>query len=49
MQRLVDLIEAGAVSSVVDRTFPLEEVPQPLDYLGTGRVRGKIVIEVAVA
>lgn len=46
MQRLVELIEAGALSPVVDRTFPLEEVPQALDYLGSGLVRGKIVIEV---
>ncbi len=45
MQRLVDLIEVGAVSPVVDRTFPLEQTAQALDYLASGRVRGKIVIE----
>jgi NADPH:quinone reductase-like Zn-dependent oxidoreductase len=46
MQRLVDLIESDQLSPLVDRTFPLGQVPQALDYLTTGRVVGKIVIEV---
>jgi NADPH:quinone reductase-like Zn-dependent oxidoreductase len=49
MQRLVELIEAGLLSPVVDSTFPLAQVPQALDHLTTGRVIGKIVIEVAPA
>jgi NADPH:quinone reductase-like Zn-dependent oxidoreductase len=47
MQRLVELIDSGKLSPVVDRTFPLDQVSQSLDYLTTGRAIGKIVIEVS--
>jgi NADPH:quinone reductase-like Zn-dependent oxidoreductase len=40
------LLEAGAVLPVVDRTFPLDEVPEAIRYLRDGRARGKIVITV---
>jgi NADPH:quinone reductase-like Zn-dependent oxidoreductase len=41
-----ELIESGAVTPVVDRTFKLEETPQALEYLESGTARGKIVIAV---
>lgn len=41
---LTELIEAGSVTPVVDRTYPLAEVPDAIDYLRNGQVRGKIVI-----
>ena len=40
------LIQSGQVASVVDRTFPLAEVPAALAYLELGHARGKIVITV---
>ena len=43
---LVDLIEAGKVVPVVDRCYPLTEVPEALRYLGEGHVKGKVVITV---
>jgi len=43
---LKELTEAGKVTPVVDRTYPLSEVPEALRYLGEGRVRGKVVITV---
>jgi alcohol dehydrogenase len=46
MQRLVDLIEAGQLIPVIDRVFPLEHAASALDYLTTGTVAGKVVIEV---
>src|SRR5689334_20455405 len=44
---LKDLIEAGKVTPLVDRTFSLEQVPEAMTYLleGHGR-KGKIVIAV---
>ena len=36
----------GTVAPVVDRTFPLEEVPEALRYLKEGHARGKVVITV---
>jgi NADPH:quinone reductase-like Zn-dependent oxidoreductase len=41
---LKELIEAGKIVPVVDRSFPLGETPDALRYLGTGHARGKIVI-----
>jgi NADPH:quinone reductase-like Zn-dependent oxidoreductase len=29
---------------VVDRTFPLDEIPKAIRYLGEGSARGKVVI-----
>lgn len=41
-----DLIEAGKVTPVIDRHYPLAEAPEALRYLGTGHARGKVVITV---
>ena len=42
-----DLLEAGKVIPVIDKTFSLSEVPGAIRYLETGRARGKVVITVA--
>lgn len=41
---LRDLIESGVVTPVVDRTYPLSEVPEAIRHLEAGRARGKVVI-----
>ena len=41
-----DLIEAGKVAPVIDKSFPLDELPEALRYYGEGRSRGKVVITV---
>ena len=46
---LKELIEAGKVTPVVDRSYPLSEVPQAIRYLEQGHARGKVVITVAAA
>ena len=43
---LRDLLEAGSVTPVIDRTFPLEQVPAAIRALEEGHVRGKLVITV---
>jgi NADPH:quinone reductase-like Zn-dependent oxidoreductase len=43
---LKELIEAGKVTPVIDRTYPLAEVPQAIRYLEQGHARGKVVITV---
>jgi NADPH:quinone reductase-like Zn-dependent oxidoreductase len=40
------LIEAGKVTPVIDRTYPLVEAPDAIRYLAAGHSRGKIVITV---
>ena len=41
---LKELIEAGKLVPIVDRTYQLSEVPEALSYFGEGRHKGKIVI-----
>ncbi len=46
LEILKDLIEAGKVAPVIDRTYPLEQVPDAIRYLEEGHARGKIVITI---
>ena len=39
-----EFMEAGRVRSVIDRTYPLREVPEAVRYLEEGHARGKVVI-----
>jgi NADPH:quinone reductase-like Zn-dependent oxidoreductase len=43
---LTELIAAGKVRPVIDRRYPLAEVPDALRYLESGRASGKVVISV---
>jgi NADPH:quinone reductase-like Zn-dependent oxidoreductase len=43
---LKDLIEAGKVTPVIGRTYPLAAAPEAIDYVGLGHARGKVVITV---
>jgi NADPH:quinone reductase-like Zn-dependent oxidoreductase len=44
---LRDLVEAGEVTPVIDRTYGLSEVPEALAHFGKGHVQGKVVITVS--
>jgi NADPH:quinone reductase-like Zn-dependent oxidoreductase len=46
MTELAALLESGKVTPVIDRRYPLAEVPEAIRYLETGRARGKVVITV---
>jgi len=41
---LKELIEAGKVTPVIDRMYPLSETPEAFRYLDEGHARGKVVI-----
>jgi NADPH:quinone reductase-like Zn-dependent oxidoreductase len=38
------LLDSGVVVPVIDRCYPLRELPEAMRYLGSGHARGKIVI-----
>jgi NADPH:quinone reductase-like Zn-dependent oxidoreductase len=44
---LRDFLESGRVTPVIDRTYPLRQVPEAIRYLEEGHARGKVVITVA--
>lgn len=41
---LKELIEAGKVTPVIDKTYRLDESPKALAYVGEGHARGKVVV-----
>jgi NADPH:quinone reductase-like Zn-dependent oxidoreductase len=43
---LKDLVESGKITPIIDRTYPLSEVPEAIRYLEEGHARGKVVITV---
>ena len=43
---LAELIEAGKVKPVIDRTYPLAETAEAIRYLELGHARGKVVVTV---
>jgi NADPH:quinone reductase-like Zn-dependent oxidoreductase len=44
LERLTELIESGKLTPSVDRTYPLDRVPQAMRHLVAGNARGKIAI-----
>ncbi len=46
MLALRELMQAGKVIPVIDRRYPLHELPAAIEYLETGRARGKVAIRV---
>jgi NADPH:quinone reductase-like Zn-dependent oxidoreductase len=46
VERLGELIAAGQLRPVIDRTYPLSEVAEALRRVHEGRARGKVVITV---
>jgi NADPH:quinone reductase-like Zn-dependent oxidoreductase len=43
---LADLITAGQVTPVLDRTYPLDDAADALRHVATGHARGKVVVTV---
>lgn len=40
------LVEAGSVTPVIDRTYPLIQTPEAIDHVAAGHARGTVVISV---
>jgi NADPH:quinone reductase-like Zn-dependent oxidoreductase len=47
LAELAELIDAGRITPVIDRTYPLGEAPEAIRRLVSGGAVGKIVITVA--
>jgi NADPH:quinone reductase-like Zn-dependent oxidoreductase len=46
LNRVKELIEAGEVTPVIDKTFPLDQSARGVSYVDEGHARGKVVITV---
>jgi len=46
LHEIASLIEEGAVRPVIDKVFPFESTNEALDYVESGRAKGKVVIKV---
>ena len=46
MTSLAELVESGKLNPVIDRTYPLAEVPEAIRHLEEGRARGKLAIAI---
>jgi NADPH:quinone reductase-like Zn-dependent oxidoreductase len=46
LERLTDLIASGQVTPSIDRTYPLDQVPDAMRHLASGQVRGKAAITI---
>lgn len=44
LETITQLCETGKVKLVIDKRYPLSEVPEALRYLGEGHTRGKVII-----
>ncbi len=46
LQRISELVDSGALRTVIDRTFAFEDTPDALAYVASGRAKGKVVVTV---
>lgn len=46
LRALAELIEAGKVTPVIDRSFALGDAPAAIEYMHAGKARGKVVITI---
>jgi NADPH:quinone reductase-like Zn-dependent oxidoreductase len=46
LDRITGLIDSGQVTPSIDRTYPLEQVPEAMRQLAAGQVRGKVAVTI---
>ncbi|MCB0666125.1 MAG: NAD(P)-dependent alcohol dehydrogenase [Saprospiraceae bacterium] len=46
LQEMSGILNNGIIKAMIDRTYPLPEVPEAMNYFMQGKVKGKIVIKI---
>ena len=49
LEEVTERCRSGRITAVIERTYPFEQAADALRHLGEGRVRGKLVLDVAGA
>jgi NADPH:quinone reductase-like Zn-dependent oxidoreductase len=44
VETLKELLAAGSVRPVIDRTYPLSQIVDALRYFDDGKARGKVIV-----
>ena len=47
LRQLAELLDAGAIRTVVTKAYPLSQAPDAWRYPMSGHTRGKVVLEVS--
>lgn len=43
---IADLIETGVINPVIDKVFPFAEMNEAMEYVSSGRAKGKVVVKI---
>jgi NADPH:quinone reductase-like Zn-dependent oxidoreductase len=46
LEKITQLIEAGIIKPVVDKVYPFDHAQQALEYVESGRAKGKVVLKI---
>ena len=41
-----ELLELGKVAPVIEKSYPLNEIPSAMRYVAKGHARGKVVVQI---
>ncbi len=44
MTALKEFLQSGRLTPIIDRTYPLDKVPEAMRYMQDGNAKGKIII-----
>lgn len=47
LYQIADLVEAGKIKPIVDKEYPFSQMNEALQYVNTGRAKGKVVVQIA--
>lgn len=45
LSKITELVEAGKIKPVVDQTYDFIQIKEALQYVNTGRAKGKVVLQ----
>lgn len=47
LSQIAELVEAGKIKAIIDKEYPFSQMNEALQYVNTGRTKGKVVLKMA--